>query len=132
MGKQMEFKGDTIKLERQTLNNDWKQTWKRVKTCFKKGIEGRRIEVYRQKEMQSEIYRKQDQTCNLWLEQKLSPKKTAAIISMLEQMVETKAWKVTRRLSECNKCRLCAVEQLLAGCKVLTNSEYGQDITERQ
>ena len=72
-----------------------------MKTCFKKGIKGRRIEVYQQKEMHSEIYRKQDQMCNLWLEQKLTPKKTAAIMSMLEQMVETKAWKVTRGLSEC-------------------------------
>ena len=79
--------------------------------------------------MQSEIYRKQDQMCNLWLEQKLTPKKTEAIMSMLEQMVETKAWKVTRGLSECNKCRLCAeqketVEHLLAGCKVLENNAY--------
>ena len=67
--------------------------------------------------------------CNLWLEQKLTPKKTAVIMSMLEQMVETKAWKVTRGLNESNKCRLCAeqreaVEHLLAGCKVLADSQY--------
>ena len=87
------------------------------------------MEVYRQKEMQNELYEKQDHMCNLWLEQKLTPKKTAVIMSMLEQMVETKACKVTRGLSECNKCRLCAdqkerVGHLLAGCKVLANSEY--------
>ena len=54
------------------------------------------MEVCRQKEMQSKLYRKQDHMCNLWLEQKLAPKKTTAIIPMIEQMVETKAWNVTR------------------------------------
>ena len=65
---------------------------KESENFLQKGIEGRKMKVYRQKEMQSEIYRKQDQMCNLWLEQKLTPKKTAVIMSMLEQMVETKVW----------------------------------------
>ena len=48
---------------------------------------------------------------------------------MLEYPVETKAWKTSRGLAECSKCRLCGqeketVEHLLAGCKVLANSEY--------
>ena len=50
-------------------------------------------------------------------------------MSMLEQMVETRSWKVTRGLIEDDKCRLCReqkemVEHLLAGCKKIANSEY--------
>ena len=37
--------------------------------------------------MQNEIYNKQDKKCNIWLEQNLTPRKTSAIISMIEQMV---------------------------------------------
>ena len=48
---------------------------------------------------------------------------------MLEQMVETRAWKVTRGLTEDGKCRLCReqkemVEHLIAGCKKIAKSEY--------
>ena len=50
-------------------------------------------------------------------------------MSVLEQMVETRSWKVTRGLIEDGKCRLCReqkemVEHLLAGCKKIANSEY--------
>ena len=45
-------------------------------------------------------------------------------MSMLEQMAETRAWKEIQR-----KCRLCneqreTVQHLLAGSKMLANSEY--------
>ena len=79
--------------------------------------------------MQSSVFRKQDESCNLWLRQNLTPRKTASVMTMLEQMVETKSWKASRRFAKCSKCRLCGqqretVEHLLAGCKVLANSEY--------
>ena len=51
-------------------------------------------------------------------------------MSMLEQMIETRAWKAARGLTECCKCRLCdeqkeTVQQhLLAGCKTIASSEY--------
>ena len=79
--------------------------------------------------MQSEIFRKQDEICNLWLRQNLTPRKAASVMTMLKQMVETKSWKTSRGLAKCSKCRLCGqqratVEHLLARCKVLANSEY--------
>ena len=48
---------------------------------------------------------------------------------MLEQMVETRAWKAARGLIEDGRCRVCqeqveTVEHLVAGCKVLANTEY--------
>ena len=50
-------------------------------------------------------------------------------MTMLEQMTETKAWKVTKGLIEDGRCRVCreqteSVEHLVAGCKVLANNEY--------
>ena len=97
VGKTLYFKGESVILEGEKINGDWKQIWTKVKTCFKKGVEERRQEVYYQKEMQSAIYKKQNQQCNLWLEQNLTPAKTASIMSMLEQMVETRSWIVTKR-----------------------------------
>ena len=46
-----------------------------------------------------------------------------------EQIVETRAWKKTRGLVECDKCRLCGehretVHHLLSGCKKLAGTEY--------
>ena len=78
--------------------------------------------------MQCEIYNKQDKKCNIWLEQNLTPRKTSAIMSITEQMVETRASKEDKGL-ENNQCRLCreqreTVQHLLGGCKMLTSSEY--------
>ena len=128
-GRQIDFLENFIILDGNRIDQDWKTAWKLIKGSLKKGVEEKRKDMYKEKEMQSEIFRKQDAQCNLWLEQKLSPKKTASIISMLEQMVETKSWKFNRGLVENNKCRLCGeyketVEHLLAGCKILANSDY--------
>ena len=134
VGKTLDFEEESVILEGEKINGDWKQIWTKVKRCLKKGVEERRREVYYQKEMQSAVYKKQDQQCNLWLKQNITPPKTASIMSVLEQMVETRAWKVTRGLTEDGKCRLCRedeeeeeeepVEHLLAGCKKIANSEY--------
>ena len=50
-------------------------------------------------------------------------------MSMIEQMVETRAWKKVRGLTENSLCRLCkeqpeTMQHLLAGCKMLASSEY--------
>ena len=75
IGKTLDFEGESEILEGEKINGDWKQIWTKVKTCLKKGVEERRREVYYQKEMQSAIYKKQNQQCNLWLEQNLTPAK---------------------------------------------------------
>ena len=48
---------------------------------------------------------------------------------MIEQMVETRAWKAARGLIEDGRFRICfshgeMVQHLVAGCRVLANSEY--------
>ena len=45
------------------------------------------------KEMQSNVYKNQELECNEWLKCNLDPKKTAAIIDMQDQMIETRKWK---------------------------------------
>ena len=87
------------------------------------------METYEQKELQSDLYRRQEQECHLWLKQRLTPRKTASIMTVVEQMVETRGWKVARGLIKDGRCRLChefseTVEHLVAGCKTIANSEY--------
>ena len=96
-------------------------------------MKARRIEIYQAKEQQSEVYSEQEKECHLWLTQNLNLRKTAAIMAMLEQMVETRSWKQTRGLMEDWRCRVCfqhskTVEHFVAGCQKLANSP---DITER-
>ena len=100
-----------------------------MKEKRKKGVKVRRIESYQAKEQQSKAYNEQEKECHLWLTQNLNPRKTAAIMTMLEQMVETRSWKQTRGLMEDGRCRVCfqhreTVEHLVAGCQNLANSEY--------
>ena len=66
----------------------------------------------------------------MWLECNLDPRKTAAILNLQEQMVETKSWKVSRGIVDGgDMCRLCGafretVHHLLAGCQRLAGKEY--------
>ena len=82
------------------------------------------------KELQSELYRKQHDECNMWLKQKLEPRKTGAIMNLQEKVVEARVWKVSRGLTCAdNKCRLCGehgetVDHLLAGCRSLAGNDY--------
>ena len=101
----------------------------RLKEKWKKGMKTRRIESYQAKEQQSKVYSEQEKECHLWLTQNLNPRKTAVIMTMLEQMVETRSWKQRRGLVEDGRCRVCfrhseTVEPLVAGCQKLANSEY--------
>ena len=66
------------------------------------------------------------------LEGNLDPRKTAAIVNLQEQMVETKLWKVSKGIADGrDMCRLCGsfretVHHLLAGCQMLAGKEYLQ------
>ena len=129
VGTVLDFEEDCILLDGERIEKDWKLTWRGIKARLKKSVEQKWREEYLDKQMQSKIFRKQDESRNLWLRQDLTPRKTASVMTMLEQMVETKSWKASRGLAKCSKCRLCGqqretVEHLLAGCKVLANSEY--------
>ena len=129
VGTVLDFEEDCILLDGERIEKDWKLTWRAIKARLKKSIEQKRRVEYLDKQMQSEIFRKQDESCNLWLRQNLTPRMTASVMTMLEQMVETKSWKASRGLAKCSKCRLCGqqremIEHLLAGCKVLANGEH--------
>ena len=96
---------------------------------LKKGVKNQRTEQHRTKEQQIKLYREQEQECHVWLSRNLNPAKTAAIMTMLEQMVETGSWKETRGLTDDGSCRICTqhsqtLEHLVAGCSRLANSEY--------
>ena len=60
-----------------------------IKARLKKGVEEKRKEEYLEKQMQSEIFRKKYDICNLWLRQNLTPRETASVMTMLEKIVET-------------------------------------------
>ena len=83
-GKTIQFEGEDIKLEEKILDREFKPIWKQVKKWFKKGSEEKRLEQYRKKKMQSEIYKKQDKKCNIWLKENLTARKILAIMSMLQ------------------------------------------------
>ena len=103
VGTVLDFEEDCISLDGDKTEKDWKLTWRAIKARLKKNVEQKRREKYLDKQMQSEIFRKQDESCNLWLKQNLTPRKTASVMTMLEQMVESKSWKASRRLAKCSK-----------------------------
>ena len=64
-GKTIQFERKDIKLERKILDRELKPIWKQVKNCFKNGSKEKRLEQYRKKEIQSQIYKKQDKKCHI-------------------------------------------------------------------
>ena len=100
-----------MKIEGKLQDREFRPIWKQVKNVFKKLVRKKKLELYREKkcqqrgkEMKSET---QNQKCNIWLEQNLTPRKTSTIMSMIEQTLETRAWKEVRRLTENCQFRLC-------------------------
>ena len=102
LGKRIEFEEGNVILEGERLEGTWKETWGKVKKIIKKETESNMKDSYRKKELQSELYRKQHDEYNMWLKQRLEPRKTGAIMNLQEKMVETRVWKVSRGLT----CRL--------------------------
>ena len=99
IGCVLEFRGNEILCDGECLAADWKKCWRRLKQLLKKKIGTKRVSEYKLKEMQSEVFIGQQGEPSLWLQCDLDPKKTAAIIKVQEQMIETKAWKVLRGIS---------------------------------
>ena len=130
LGKRIEFDGGNVILEGERLEGTSKETWGKVKKIMKKVRESNRKDSYRKKELQSELYIKQHDECNMWLKPRLEPRKTGAIMNLQENMLETRVWKVTRGLiCADDKCRLCGehrqtVDHLLAGCKLLAGNDH--------
>ena len=129
VGVEIQFEEGNIWIDQELIDGGWKPAWKRLKDKLKKGVKNQRVKEYRTKEQQSQLYRGQEQEYHTWLPQNLNPGKTAAIMTMLEQMVETRSWKEARGLTDDGSCRICiqhseTVEHLVAGCTELVNSEY--------
>ena len=103
-----------MKLEGKTLTKEFKPTWKQVENCSKKGSE-----------------EKTRSTIHGWRK----TRKTSVIMSMIEQIIKTRARKKVRGFPENNQCRLCKnnerqcnVFQLNLKCYQAVN--VWQDITE--
>ena len=131
VGVRLRFKGKSIRLDEEVIDEEreWKPAWHKVKTSLQKATAAKRIEINLTKEQQSQFYQVQEEECHVWLSQNLHDRKTSSIMTMLEQMVETKSWKVSRGLAQDRRCRVSherdeAVEHIVAGCKVLAKNEY--------
>ena len=131
VGVKLRFADNSIRLDEEVIDEatEYKAVCRKVKNSLQKATESRRIEIYKTKEQQSQVYREQEEECHSWLGQNLHGRKTSSIMTMLEQMVETRSWKVSRGLAQDKRCRVCherdeTVEHIVAGCKILANSEY--------
>ena len=82
IGLAIDFEEGKVILERERLDKPWKETWRSVKKIFKNLIEKQRKDHCKQKQLQSEVYRIQHESCNMWLKQSLDPRKTAAILKV--------------------------------------------------
>ena len=91
VGVEIQFEEGNIQIDGELIDGGWKPAWKRLKENLKKGVKNQRIEQYRTKEQQSKSYREQEQDRHVWLSRNLNSGKTAAIMTMLEQMVETRS-----------------------------------------
>ena len=104
VGRRLKFEDNTIQIHSEPIKQEWKPTWKRVKTALQKGTKQMRIKTYQSKDQQSGFFREQEEERHLWLTQNLYLWKTSSIMSMMEQMVEAISWKVTCGLIEDGQC----------------------------
>lgn len=81
VGIRLEFEDNTIQLDGERIDQEWKSTWRRVKSALQKSAKQKRIETYKSKEQQSQFFREQEDECHLWLTQNLNPHKTSSITS---------------------------------------------------
>ena len=91
IGVEIQFEEGNNRIDRELVSGRWKLAWKGLKEKLKKGVKNQWIEEYRTKEQESKLYRQQERECHVWLSQNLNPGKTAAIMTILEHMVETRS-----------------------------------------
>ena len=88
---EIQFEEGNIGIGGELIEKGWKPAWKKLKEKLKKGMKKQRIDEYGRKEQHSKLCREQERECHVWLSQNLNPGKTAAIMTMLEQMVEPRS-----------------------------------------
>ncbi len=79
VGVRMRFEENSIRLDDELIEREWKLTWRKVKSRLQKGLVDKRIDAYKTKQLQSNLYREQEDECHLWLTQNLNTRKTASI-----------------------------------------------------
>ena len=130
IGHELSFIFDEVIMDGLVVEGGYEEVYQVLKRVYKKGKVGNIIENYKKKVLQSEVFSKQENECHLWLNGNLEPRKTASIIQLMEQMVETKVWKVLRGLTIGNeKCRLCGmyretIHHILTGCTIIAQQQY--------
>ena len=130
IGEELEIRQDTIILNGERIEGDWKKVKKVLKSRFTDRVELRRKYALEAKEMQGKGYKNLDENSHHWLNCNVEPRKVGAIIEMQERMIETRAWKKARNIDvESEMCRLCgkfkeSVDHLLSGCEKLAGTEY--------
>ena len=126
---EVEFREEEVWKDGEKMEKEWAGCWAELK----KGMQNRyteKLNDYKEKRMQSQVFTEQANESLVWLNTNITPKKTAGIMDMLEQMVETWKWKVLRGIGGGDgKCRLCkkfdeTVQHLLVGCEILAGTEY--------
>ena len=63
----LDFEEDWILQDGERIEKHWELIWRAIKARLRKGVERKRREEYLDKQMQRGIFRKQDESCNLWL-----------------------------------------------------------------
>ena len=63
------------------------------------------------------MQKKQDKECKTLLQQNLVPRRTLALMSVIERMIKTKAWKKVSGLNINSQCRLCRKQRETGGFK---------------
>ena len=130
IGMTLKIEKEHMEIEGIELGRNYKKNNEILKDNYKKGKIKQREDNYCKKRMQSEIWKLSSNDNFQWLQTAINPEKTASILQMCEQMVETKYWKKVRGLpTENDKCRLCGkflenVQHIIAGCEKLAGDEY--------
>ena len=66
VGVRLRFADNSIRLDLEVIDEatEYKAVWRKVKNSLLKATESRRIEIYKTKEQQSQVYRDQEEECN--------------------------------------------------------------------